>query len=161
MGSRKNSPARLYSAGFILASAFAFISAMFVASSSAQEGYVAAVAPEENTVVALGDSNTSGYGVNPEESYPARLQQNLRARGQAVRVINAGWGGDTFGAMLNRIDFSVPESAKLVIVQGGYNDLKNGVPREVTIANLDAILARLQARGIKTVLCGFLDKDWA
>jgi acyl-CoA thioesterase-1 len=143
-----------------LAAATTLASAMFVADSFAQERFVAAAAPEESTVVALGDSNTSGYGVNPEEAYPARLQQNLRARGQAVRIINAGWGGDTFGAMLSRIDFSVPESAKLVIVQGGYNDLKSGVPREVTIANLDAILSRLQARGIKTVVCGFLDKDW-
>lgn len=160
MGSKKSFFARLGRVGLASASAVALISATFAANSSAQENHVAAAAPEESTVVTLGDSNTSGYGVNPEESFPARLHQNLRARGQAVRVINAGWAGDTFGAMLNRINFSVPESTKLVIVQGGYNDLKNGVPRDVTIANLDAILARLQARSIKTVVCGFFDKDW-
>jgi acyl-CoA thioesterase-1 len=143
-----------------LASAVALASAMFAANASAQERPVAAAAPDENTVVILGDSNTSGYGVNPQEAYPAKLQENLRSRGRAVRVINAGWAGDTFGAMLNRINFSVPRNTKLVIVQGGYNDLANDVPTEVTVKNLDAILSELQARGTKTVVCGFFNKNW-
>ena len=159
-GTDKRLPARRCSIGLSLAFA-ALMSSVFVASSSAQEqAHVAAAVPEESTVVVLGDSNTSGYGVSPQEAYPARLQEKLHGQGRSVRVINAGWPGDTFGAMLNRIDFSVPQNARLVIVQGGYNDLANGVPTDVTIANLESILSRLQARGVKTVVCGFFDKNW-
>jgi acyl-CoA thioesterase-1 len=135
---------------FLLAFA-TLASSMFVANSFAQE---------ENTVVVLGDSNASGYGVGPQEAYPAKLAKNLRSRGRPVGVINAGFAGDTFGAMLDRIDFSVPLGTRLVVVQGGYNDLANGVPPEQTTANLNGILSRLQARGIKTVVCGFFDKNW-
>jgi acyl-CoA thioesterase-1 len=150
-------PARGCSIAFLLASIL-LTNAMLAGSSSAQQQtYVAA---PESTVVILGDSNTSGYGVDPQDAYPARLQENLRNRGRPVSVINAGWAGDTFGAMLSRINSTVPQSADLVIVQGGYNDLANGVPRDVTIANLDAILSQLRARGTRTVVCGFFDKNW-
>jgi acyl-CoA thioesterase-1 len=46
-------------------------------------------------VVALGDSNTAGYGVGRENAFPARLQAMLRSNGYDVRVANAGISGDT------------------------------------------------------------------
>ncbi len=145
------------STGLLFAS-IALTSAMFAANSSAQESDVSAT--PEGPVVVLGDSNASGTGVGPQEAFPAKLEQNLRSRGRAVSVINAGFPGDTFGGMLARVDFSVPQGTKLVIVQGGYNNLANGVPTDQTIADLNDILARLQGRGIKTVVCGFFDKNW-
>src|ERR1043166_1557020 len=78
---------------------------------------------QENVVVTLGDSNTSGRGVAPEQAFPARMENILRTRDQSALVINAGVAGDTFGAMLGRLDLAVPEGTKMVIVQGGYNDL--------------------------------------
>jgi acyl-CoA thioesterase-1 len=130
--------------------AVVFASLMLVTNTSARE----------SIIVALGDSNTAGYRVNPQQAYPAKLETMLRHRGEEVNVINAGVPGDTFGGMLSRIDLSVPQGTRLVIVQGGYNDLSNGVPPDVTTANLNAILSRLHSRGIKTVLCGFFDKGW-
>jgi acyl-CoA thioesterase-1 len=157
-GFRKKFPVRGYSTALLLAW-IALTNSMFVGNSSAQEQSYISTDPE-NAVVVLGDSNTSGYGVDPREAYPARLQENLRKRGQAVSVINAGWAGDTFGAMLSRINSTVPQTAKLVIVQGGYNDFANGVPQDVTFGNLDAILSLLRERGSKAVVCGFFDKNW-
>jgi acyl-CoA thioesterase-1 len=141
--------------GIFLAPAISFV--MFATNSPAQENVRAT---PENTVVILGDSNTSGYGVGPQESFSARLQENLRRGGWPVNVINGGVPGDTFGGMLDRVDFSVPENAGLVIVQGGYNDAANGVPPKVTEEKLNEILSRLQARGIKAVVCGFFDAKW-
>lgn len=114
----------------------------------------------ERTIVALGDSNTSGFGVDQQQAFPARLESILRSRGQAVRVVNAGVAGDTFGNMARRVDSSVPPNASLVIVQGGFNDLLFRVPPDQSAANLNAILARLRARRVKTVLCGFFRPDW-
>lgn len=114
----------------------------------------------ERVIVALGDSNTSGLGVDPGQAFPTRLESILRTRDQSALVVNAGVPGDTFGAMLGRLDLSVPAGTDLVIVQGGYNDLADGVPPDQTVANLNEILARLRARRIKTVLCGFFYPQW-
>jgi acyl-CoA thioesterase-1 len=122
--------------------------------------HVMPASAQESTVVALGDSNTQGYGVSPQDAFPARLEALLRASGKSVRVVNAGVMGNTLGGLLARVDSQVPAGTRLVIVQGGFNDIDQDVPANVSAANMRAILARLQARGVKTVLCGFFDKNW-
>jgi len=121
---------------------------------------IAPASAQEATVVVLGDSNTQGYGVNPQDAFPARLEALLRRSGRQVRVVNAGVMGDTLGGLLARVDSQVPAGTRLVIVQGGFNDIDQDVPANVSAANMRAILARLQARGVKAVLCGFFDKKW-
>jgi acyl-CoA thioesterase-1 len=115
---------------------------------------------QEATVVVLGDSNTQGYGVNPQDAFPARLEMLLRRSGRQVHVVNAGVMGDTLGGLLVRVDSQVPPGTRLAIVQGGFNDIDQDVPANVSAANMRAILARLQARGVKAVLCGFFDQKW-
>lgn len=122
--------------------------------------FAPAALAQEGPIVALGDSNTAGVGVSQQEAFPARLQGTLRRRGQTAQVINAGVPGDTLGGMLARLDFSVPQGTKQVIVQGGYNDVASGIPLSTSLADLDAILGRLQARGVKTVVCGFFNKRY-
>jgi len=48
-------------------------------------------------VVALGDTNTAGFGVGRENAFPARLEAMLRQSGYDVQVANAGISGDTLG----------------------------------------------------------------
>jgi acyl-CoA thioesterase-1 len=115
---------------------------------------------QEALVVALGDSNTAGSGVGRGAAFPARLNAMLHGRGYGVRVTNAGVGGDTFERMLARLDSSVPPGTSLVIVQGGYNDVAARTPPDVIVASIAGILARLNARHIKAVLCGFFYPDW-
>ena len=57
-------------------------------------------------IVALGASNTEGFGVSTWEAYPVRLQALLKARGIDAEVINAGQSGDTTAGMLARLDAS-------------------------------------------------------
>jgi acyl-CoA thioesterase-1 len=136
------------------------LSAIFIGVYTTFAFWNVSASAQERTIVALGDSNTSGFGVGSQEAFPALLQDILRSHGQPVRVTNAGVPGDTFGGMLSRLDRSVPAGTNVVIVQGGYNDLVDGVPPSQTVANLKEILARLHARRIKTVLCGFFDPNW-
>ena len=146
-------PARLDRArglALLLTSCVALSTSMLVGHASAQEA----------TIVTLGDSNTSGFGVGAQEAFPARLEAMLRKRGRAVHVVSAGVPGDTFGGMLGRVNSSVPQGTTLAVVQGGYNDLANGVPHDQTVADLRGILANLRGRHIKTVLCGFFYKHW-
>src|SRR5688500_4095203 len=73
-------------------------------------------------IVALGDSLTAGLGVDPEQSYPARLQRMLDARGYRYRVVNAGVSGDTSAQGLNRLVVVREQRPQIVIVALGAND---------------------------------------
>lgn len=115
----------------------------------------APAAAAEVTIVALGASNTYGKGVARGQDYPAQLQAMLRARGYAARVINAGINGDTTGGMASRLDSAVPAGTRVVILQPGGNDRRKGeaAGRE---GNISAIVARLNARGVKVVMLDHL-----
>lgn len=115
---------------------------------------VPAQAAEPLRIVVLGDSLTAGYGLDAEQSFPARLETALRARGHDVEVSNAGVSGDTSRGGLERLNWAVPEGTDAVIVELGANDALRGVEPAATRANLDAIVERLVARGIAVLLAG-------
>jgi acyl-CoA thioesterase-1 len=102
-------------------------------------------------VVALGASNTRGYGVNEAQSYPAQLQAMLQVRGSGLRVTNEGVPGDTTGEMLARLASAVPDGTKIVILQFGTNDARLNTPPATRQANIAAILEELRKRGIRSV----------
>jgi len=115
----------------------------------------AAAAPA--TIVVLGDSLAAGFGLRDEgEAFPARLEAALMARGRAVRVINAGVSGDTTAGGRSRLDWALADRPDLVIVELGGNDGLRGIDPAVTLANLDDVLARLKAQGVRALLAGML-----
>ncbi|MEN3792818.1 arylesterase [Fulvimarina sp. MAC3] len=113
-------------------------------------------APSQRQIVAFGDSLSAGYGVGPGESFPEQLQAALREKGYDITVANAGVSGDTTSGGLARLDWSVPESADLVIVELGANDALRGVDPKITRENLSKILAQLKERGQTVILAGML-----
>ena len=115
---------------------------------------------QSSRIVALGDSNTAGFGVGPQQAFPAHLEALLRSTGHDAQVVNAEVSGDTTYGMLSRLDAAAPPGTQAVIVQGGYNDRLRGSPPPAIIANIEAILARLRARQIRGVVCGFFDPGW-
>jgi acyl-CoA thioesterase I len=109
------------------------------------------VAPASAQVVALGASNTEGHGVSSSESYPAQLQAMLQARGSSLRVTNAGVYGDTTSGMLARLPSAVPEGTKIVILQFGGNDFRQGSSPAARQANIASIQQQLRNRGIRII----------
>ncbi|NGM35840.1 arylesterase [Methylobacterium sp. DB0501] len=105
-------------------------------------------------LVALGDSLMAGYGLPAAAAFPMQLEAALKARGHAVTVANAGVSGDTATGGLDRVDWSVPDGTDGVILELGANDMLRGVDPAVTEKALDAIIARLKARGIPVMLAG-------
>ena len=105
-------------------------------------------------IVAFGDSLMAGYGLNPGESFPEKLEKALRARGHDVVIGNAGVSGDTTSSGLSRLDWSVPDGTDLVILELGANDMLRGVSPEITEKNLDEMIARLKVRNIAVLLAG-------
>lgn len=117
------------------------------------------VIDKELQIVALGDSLFAGYGLEPGQSYPARLETALRARGINARMMNAGVSGDTTAGGLQRLDFtlnSLEQPPALVIISLGGNDMLRGLPPEKTRENLAAILGKLRDRNVPVVLMGML-----
>jgi acyl-CoA thioesterase-1 len=110
------------------------------------------------TIVALGASNTEGWGVFPEEAYPAKLQELLKAKGVAATVRNRGIAGDTTGGMLARLDAVAPDGVQLVILQPGTNDERMGLGAERT-ANIEEMRKRLAGRNTRLLVIenGVLD----
>ena len=102
-------------------------------------------------IVALGASNTEGWGVSPSQAYPARLQALLVAKGIVANVSNAGIAGDSTGGMLARLDHAVPAGTRIVILQPGTNDERMGTGTERS-ANIEKIRSRLAARNIKLLV---------
>ncbi|MBS9722310.1 arylesterase [Tianweitania sp. BSSL-BM11] len=107
-------------------------------------------------LVGFGDSLMAGYQLGPQDSFAAKLEAALKARGHDVTVANAGVSGDTTAAGLSRIDWSVPDGTNLVVLELGANDMLRGLPPEQTRKNLDTMLKRLSDRGIPVVLVGMM-----
>jgi lysophospholipase L1-like esterase len=62
--------------------------------------------------------------------------------------------------MLARLDRDVPQGTRIVIVQGGYNDVIQGSSAGALLGSIEGILSRLATRRISTALCGFYNRGW-
>jgi acyl-CoA thioesterase-1 len=103
-------------------------------------------------IVALGASNTAGWGVGEPNAYPAQLEAMLKAQGHDARVANAGKSFDTTTGMLDRLDAAVPPGTSIVIVQPGGNDTRFFGSKKQRADNLAAIERKLHARNIKVIV---------
>ena len=116
-------------------------------------------------IVAFGDSLTAGFGLQNSDSFPAQLEKALKARGQDVKVINAGVSGDTAAAGLARLDWALPDDASGVIIELGANDALQGLDPAATKATLEQMITKIKARGLPILLAGMeaprnLGKDY-
>ena len=124
---------------------------MLLATSGLQSNRAAAATP---VIVAFGDTLTAGLGLPEKDSFPAQLERALKARGQEVKVVNAGVSGDTAAAGLARLDWAMPDDASAVIVELGANDALQGLDPAATKATLEKIITELKARGLPILLAG-------
>jgi acyl-CoA thioesterase-1 len=111
-----------------------------------------AVSAQPIKIVAVGASNTKGWGVGVENSFSSQLGAKLRARGYHVEIHNAGVPGSRTHGMLERLDHVVPDRTHLVILQPGSNDLRFFGSKEQRAANVAEIVRRLRARKIPVVV---------
>lgn len=111
---------------------------------------------ETVTIVAIGSSSTAGAGASsPENSYPARLEAELRQRYPKadIRVINRGANGEEASQMIARFETDViNEDPDLVLWQVGTN----AVLRDMAVSGQAPIIfdgiRRLKAAGTDIVI---------
>jgi acyl-CoA thioesterase-1 len=97
-------------------------------------------------VVILGTSLTAGLGVEPQEAYPAVLQQLADSAGFPVEIVNSGLSGETSAGALRRVDWLLQAPPALLIIETGANDGLRGLDPDTTAANIRGIVASVRAR---------------
>ena len=106
-------------------------------------------------LLALGDSLTAGYGLPQDQGFTEQLQGWLSHAGVHVQVINAGVSGDTSAGGLARLDWAMGTAPpQFALVELGANDALRGLSPAALYDNLDKILTRLKAHGVKVLLAG-------
>jgi acyl-CoA thioesterase-1 len=120
-----------------------------------------AVAEEKvrkRTILFLGNSLTSGYGLNTEEAFPAVIQAKIDSLGWNYEVINAGISGETTSAGRSRMTWMLKRAVDVLVIELGANDGMRGVPLEVTRQNLQAIVERARQAypDVQIVIAGIL-----
>lgn len=109
---------------------------------------------DSTRILALGDSLTAGYGLMDQDGLVPQLNAWFKADGTDITVVNAGVSGDTSAGGLSRLDWALDDGITAMMVILGGNDLLRGIAPQATRANLDAILQKAQARGLKVLLVG-------
>ena len=97
-------------------------------------------------VLFLGTSLTAGYGIGAEHAYPALIQQKLDAAGYRLRVVNAGISGETSAGGLRRIDWSLQQPVRVLVLELGANDGLRGLSISSLRENLSEIIERTRKR---------------
>jgi acyl-CoA thioesterase-1 len=110
-------------------------------------------APAPLTIVAFGDSLTSGHRLPLANAYPAVLEARLKAAGLHATVVNEGVSGDTTAGALRRLSRALARSPQIVIVELGVNDGLRGIPVPQIRANLAAMIEAAQAQQAEVLLC--------
>jgi len=112
-------------------------------------------------IVILGDSITAGYGLDPQEAYPALLQKKIDAAGLPYTVTNAGVSGDTTAGGLRRINWAMGQGADVLVVALGGNDGLRGILPKQTEANLTGIIEKARAKkaDLKVLVAGMQMPD--
>jgi len=115
-------------------------------------------ATPQKVILFVGDSITAGYGLEPEQAYPAIIQEKIDAKSWQFKVVNAGQSGDTSAGGLNRMNWLLKNRVDVLVLELGGNDGLRGLPVETTRKNLQAIIDRTRARypSAKIVLAGMM-----
>jgi len=107
-------------------------------------------------VLVLGNSIAAGSGVDPEEAFPARLQERVDSLGWNVNIVNGGVSGETTAGGLRRLNWLLRQPVDVLIVELGGNDGLRGTDLDATRENLQAIIdkARAEYPNVRIVLAG-------
>lgn len=109
-------------------------------------------------ILFFGDSLTAGYGLSPEEAFPALLETELIKAGKKVKIVNAGLSGETSAGGLSRIDWILRQPVDVFVLELGANDGLRGLPIDQTRKNLQSIIDKVKTKypACKIVLAGMM-----
>ena len=101
---------------------------------------------KKKSIVFFGNSLTAGYGLSPEQAFPALIQKRIDSLGLPYQVINAGVSGETSSGGKTRIDWILREPVDIFVLELGANDGLRGTPLSETKKNLQDIIDKVKAK---------------
>ena len=104
-----------------------------------------AISQEKRTILIFGDSITAGYGIEPNNAFPAIIQNKIDSLGMGHEVINGGLSGETSAGGLRRINWVLQRKVDIMILELGGNDGLRGIDLSSTKDNLQQIIDRALA----------------
>ncbi len=116
------------------------------------------VQAKPKVVLFFGDSLTAGYGLSPEEAFPALSEKQLVKNGKNVKVVNAGLSGETSAGGLTRIDWILRQPIDVFVLELGANDGLRGLPLDQTKKNLQSIIDKVKIKNpnVKILITGMM-----
>lgn len=110
---------------------------------------------QANTILVLGDSLSSGYGIGSDQGWVALTDQKLRQQGRHYRMVNASVTGDTTYNGLHRLPGLLSKyQPAIVIIELGGNDGLRGMSLIQMEQNLSQMIQQSRQAGAKVVVAG-------
>ncbi|MFL5468788.1 MAG: arylesterase [Gemmatimonadaceae bacterium] len=97
-------------------------------------------------VLFFGTSLTAGYGLAPEQAFPALIEKTARDEGVPIKAVNGGLSGETTAGAVRRIDWVLRTPADLVVIEAGANDALRGLSPDAARANLQHLISAVRAK---------------
>jgi acyl-CoA thioesterase-1 len=113
---------------------------------------------DPKVILFFGDSLTAGYGLSPDQAFPALIEKNCISNATPCKAINAGLSGETSAGGLSRIDWVLRQPIDVFVLELGANDGLRGLPLDQTKKNLQAIINKVKGKypKVKIVIAGML-----
>jgi acyl-CoA thioesterase-1 len=113
---------------------------------------------DPKVILFFGDSLTAGYGLSPDEAFPALIEKKCMENGRPCKAINAGLSGETSAGGLSRIDWVLRQPIDVFVLELGANDGLRGLPLDQTHKNLQAIIDKVRGKypDVKVVIAGMM-----
>ena len=107
------------------------------------------------TILVMGDSLSAGYGIRPEQAWPALLGNRLAEKRFDYSVANLSISGETTAGGRSRLDAALKtHKPAIVVIALGANDGLRGLPLGQMRDNLNAMIDAARASGAKVALAG-------
>jgi acyl-CoA thioesterase-1 len=113
-------------------------------------------AQQKKTILFFGDSISAGYGLEPQQAFPAIIQDKIDSIGLNYEVINGGLSGETSAGGLRRISWVLQRDIDIMILELGGNDGLRGIDLSSTKNNLQQIIDKAKAKNpdIEIIIAG-------
>jgi len=113
---------------------------------------------QTKTIVFFGNSLTAGYGVEPDQAFPALIQRKIDSFQLPYKVVNAGVSGETSSGGKGRIDWILRTPPDVFVLELGANDGLRGIPMAETRKNLQDIIDKVKSSNpnVKIVIAGMM-----
>ena len=106
-------------------------------------------------ILVMGDSLSAGYGIRPEEAWPALLSVRLKQRHPDYTVANLSISGETSAGGRSRLGAALKQyKPSIVIIELGANDGLRGLSLSQMRENLQAMITASRQSGARVLLAG-------